>query len=195
MYAALIPVATRVGPYLGRLAKTSPTLIETLGSTLRAGGAKVASSVGSIAKWMGANKSNAALGIFTLASLGVSVADLIDDSASDADELKTQIDRVIAQSQLSQKEIGKARDKILGAGLHDESLQLAIAENKVNRAAAIAVLGWALSFYGSNLAAIRAHKMHQAFFEMPLADVTSGMADLDLSPSKVAAAIQAMEMA
>lgn len=192
---ALRTVGSRIGPWLGRIARQSPDILRKFADKLRRGGAAVGTSAGEIAEWVKANPANAALAVATAASLGMSVKELLDSSASDAPELMGQLDAVMSAARLSPAEADQAAKRLMKSGALSEELNLAIAESKVDRKIAIAVLGWAKSHYGSAEAAARAHKLHQAFFEMPLDDVMAGFADFDLSANKVAVAIRDLEQA
>jgi hypothetical protein len=197
MYAlALRPLAIKLGPWLGRAAKSSPGLVAKLADTLRAGGAKVGSTIGEIVTWVKQNPGNAALLTMTASTipeLANSIKELFDADAPDHDELVAAVDRVRKQSELSREQLDKAVKSLVSASSASEKLNLNIAENIVDQKIAIAVLGWAIGFYGSVDAAERAHKLHQAYFEMPFNDVHAGFAVYDLNPSKVERTIRELE--
>lgn len=195
-YVALRPLAMRLGPWLGRAAKSSPGLVTKLTDMLRAGGAKVGSTIGELVTWVKANPGNAALLAMTASTIpeiAGAVAELFDSDAEDHDELVSAVERVRQQSDLSREQMSKAVKSMLSAASASEKLDLNLAENAADHKIGTAVLGWAVGFYGSSDAAIRAHKLHQAFFEMPVNDVVSGFEYLDLNASKVERAIRQLE--
>lgn len=188
--AAVAGVAARVGPWLGRAAATNPGLVARLTERLRRGGANVGTKPTDVASFARVSPMNAAMVLATIASLGLTVRGLLNDDEPQAQELESRLNTVAANaSAMSEAEAGEAVKKIIAGGTVSETLNVNIAETKVDRRIGIAVLGWARSFYGSDQAALRAHRLHQAFFEMPMDDVIAGLADFDLSPAKVQSAI------
>lgn len=164
---ALVTFSTRVGPWLGRAISSSPGLLATLVARLRVGGAFAGKSVGDIVKWIRANPANATLLATTLASLGMSVASLFDGT-DDEEVAKFAADlNVVAQ---------KAAKLIDGYGAENENAAFggSTEERKVQDEVAITVLSWARSFFGGVQQSVEAHRLLQAFIEMPLAEVRHG---------------------
>lgn len=192
---AIRAVATRIGPWLGNLVRSSPTFLVRFTDKLKKGGKFVGSTASDVAKWVGENPANAALAVATAASLGVSVADLIDDSAPDAADLMESLNGVVSQARLSPADAGRAAKRLLESGALSESLDLGMAADDSDDELAIAVLGYAKQQFGSVAGAKAAHRYMQAFFEMPARDVKSGMGKLDLSPQRVAEAMATLDRA
>lgn len=155
--AALIPrisaLATRAGPVLASAA-----------SRLRTMGVQVGSKADDLIAWAKASPGNATMLAMSLGSVGVMISDLFDTP-----EGKSLANKIEASM------IGLADvQKVLEAGASSERLNLRVAEVATDAFTAIEILRWAKGQYGSSTAAIRAHKLQQAFFEMPLDDVEVG---------------------
>jgi len=179
MWNIPLAVITRFGPWFGRLAKASPALLANLVNKLRASGAQVGSSASDIVAYVKSSPLNAALVFATLASLGASVADLFSAEDRKDPEVRSQVARleqttsvvdVVARS--------NAHGTILKIAAESEKLTTGISAKEVDLAVAVEVLGFARRFFGSPSAAIKAHGMMQAFFEMPLQDVEAGYRQL-----------------
>lgn len=174
-------VVSRFGPWLGRVARSKPGLIDTLVTKLRAGGAVVASGVSGVVQYFKSSPAAAALTLASLASLGVSVNDLYD--SGDLDEelvgLLTGLDDVARA--FTPEQAAASAKLILGVGSKSEELKLGLAEREVETLSAINILSWAKAHYGSERQALRAHRLSQAFQEMSYEDVRTGFATLKLN--------------
>lgn len=165
----MYPVA--IGALVTRVtsvARTAAPVLASATARLRSLGVAVGSKVDDLIAWAKASPANASLLAMTLASLGVSMADVFE-----SEEGKEAASKV---------EIGKTGlasiAKVLEAGSVSEKLNLQIAENAADAFTAIEVLRFARSHYGSQREAVRGHMLHQAFFEMPLNDVEIGFETL-----------------
>lgn len=192
---AIRTVATRIGPWLSNLARSSPAFFTRFTDKLRKGGKFVGTTASDVVKWVAENPANAALAVATAASLGVSVVDLIDSSAPDAKDLMDSLNDVTTQARLSPADAGRAAKRLLESGALSEGLDLGMAADDSDDELAIAVLGYAKQHFGSVAGAKAAHRYMQAFFEMPAREVKSGMSKLDLSPSRVAEAMATLNRA
>lgn len=166
---ALASFGTRLGPWLGRAAASAPTLMARLTSALKVGGQFAGKTVADVVTYVKAKPGNAILVASTLASLGFDVGSLFGDSN---DPEIAQFQRDLGQV------VSAARIAIDGIGAQSESsVYAAISPEKATQdEVAIEVLSWARGFFGSIQSATEAHRMLQAFIEMPLNNVRHGFA-------------------
>lgn len=157
---ALGALATR----LGLVARSAGPTLAAATSRIRSMGIAIGDKVDDIVVWAKANPMNASLIAMTLASLGVEMSDVFDnkDGKDASKRLQTGASGLVDEA------------KILEAGRGSEKLNLQIAEVASDAYTAIEVLRFARGHYGSAKAAIRGHRLHQAFLEMPLDDVVVG---------------------
>lgn len=177
-------VVSRVGPWLGRLAASRPGFLTALLSKLRAGGATVGAGVSGIVNYFKSSPAAAGLTLASIASFGVSVRELFNgvDGVEKDDELTGLLNGLddVAMAWTARQR-GDSEREILEMGSISEKLDLKLAKNEVKTLSAIEILSWARSHYGSEKAALRAHRLEQAFFEMPYEDVRTGYATLKLN--------------
>lgn len=173
-------VATRLGPWLGRMAKISPNFLASLTSKLTAAGATVESGVSGIVKYFKSSPAAASLTLASIASVGVDVKDLFfgEDLDDDSQRFVDQL-RLVANGGTA-RERAEAMGLVMAAGKESESADFGLKGGKTKRLAAIEVLSWAKAHYGSVASAARAHALHQAFFEMPFEDVNDGYQTLNV---------------
>lgn len=165
----MYPVA--IGALVTRVtsvARTAAPVLASATARLRSLGVTVGSTVDDLIAWAKANPVNASLLAMTLASLGVSMADVFVSQEGREATRKVQVGETSLASIA----------RIMEAGGASEKLNLQIAENAADAFTAIEVLRFARSHYGSQREAIRGHMLHQAFFEMPLNDVEIGFETL-----------------
>jgi len=170
MVPALVVSAGALTARIAALARSAAPAFGTVLARLRTSAGFVGKSADDVIKYAKASPANASMVALTLASVGVSVADLFETDAG-----KDAAARVAAGSALVADFA-----KIDAAGAVSEKLNLAIAENASDLKTASEVLGFAKRHYGSAASAIRAHRLHQAFFEMPRDDVIAGFDTLAL---------------
>lgn len=166
---ALISFTTRIGPWLGRTIGTNAGLLSTLVARLKVGGQFAGNAVGDIVKWVKLNPGNATLLATTLASMGFTVSELFGDS-KDPDVMKfsSDLNNVAAKASALINSIGASKE---AAKFGSDS-----EERRVQDEVAIEVLSWARGFFGGVAQAVDAHRMMQAFVEMPLSEVQHGFA-------------------
>lgn len=167
---ALSSFATKLGPWLGRMAAKNPTLMARLTTALKTGGRFAGKSAADIVSWVKRDKANAVLVATTLASLGVDASSLFGDSKDP--------DVAAFQKDLADEAI-RTSSVIDAIGAKSESEVFETDEEKKEAARQLieverAILKWARSFFGSNHSAIEAHRMLQAFVQMPLSNVRHG---------------------
>lgn len=161
----MFPVALgALVPRLTAVARSAGPTLTTATARIRSMGIAVGDKVDDIVAWVKANPTNASLMSLTLASLGIEMSDVFESEAGKAAAKRLQV----GASGLA----GEA--KILDAGRSSEKLNLQVAEVVGDARAAIEILRFARSEYGSARNAVKAHRLHQAFFEMPLDDVIAG---------------------
>jgi hypothetical protein len=184
----LVTGLTRAGPFLGRLATRSPGLWAKFLASLKAGGGFVGDSVSSVVKFATSNKAAAIFTVSSLASLGVSVADLFSDNdvfskaeGSGADAESIEFLRDANRLAMSPKDSAEVMNTLRKFGADSESFEVALDSQRTSIFAAGETLAWATNHFGSREAAIEAHTMLQAFVEMRLKDVQVGMETLNLS--------------
>lgn len=164
---ALVSFTTKVGPWLGRTIGTNSGLMASLIARLKVGGQFVGSTVGDIVKWARSNPANATLLATTLASMGFSVASLFGESDDpEVNQFADDLDRVAKKATALINKIGSANE---AAAFGSDS-----EDRKVQDEVSIEVLSWARGFFGGIHQATEAHRMLQAFVEMPLNEVRHG---------------------
>lgn len=165
---AIAQVGTRIGPYLGRLAARDASLLPGLIAKLRVGGSFVGSKISDIVQYVKASPVNAMMVLTTLASLGYSASELFSgsDKSPEVREFANQLDDTAMAAAGLIDTAGAASEKV--DVVPDKK------DDKVNAEAAIQILSWARSHYGTMEKAIEAHRMNQAFSEMSLSDVKLG---------------------
>lgn len=161
----MFPVA--LGALVTRLtavARSAGPTLTTAAARIRSMGFTVGDKVDDIVAWVKANPMNASLMGLTLASLGVEMSDVFESDVGKAAAKRLQVGAsgLVAEA------------KILEAGRSSEKLNLQVAEVASDAHTAIEILRFARSEYGSARNAVKAHRLHQAFFEMPLDDVIAG---------------------
>lgn len=164
---ALVNFTTKVGPWLGRLVGSNAKLLPALLAKLKVGGQFVGRSIDDIVRWARANPANATFLALTLAQLGHSVAGLLGGSNDEeVAQFQKGIDSIAAKAMLTIDTIGEQSEKA-GFGGATES-------RKVQDEVSIETLSWARGFFGGVSQAVQAHRMLQAFVEMPLKEVQHG---------------------
>lgn len=166
---ALVSFGSRIGPWLGRTIAADAKFLPMLLDRLKTAGAAVGTSVSSLVTWAKANPGNAVLLSTTLASLGFSVADLFGDSKDpETKQFLTGLGEIAGKAAAAIDVIGATHE---GAKFGSNSI-----ERQVQDEISIEVLSWARGFFGSVPSAVLAHRMMQAFVEMPLDEVQHGFA-------------------
>lgn len=161
MYPVVLgALATRVAA----IARSAGPTLTAAAARLRALGATVGSTADDVMAWVKTNPANASLLAMTLASLGVSMADVFETPEGQAAATRLQTGKAALSDE----------SRMLEAGRASEKLNLQIAESTRDAYLAIDILRFARNHYGSVQNAVDAHMRHQAFFEMPLDDVRAG---------------------
>ena len=159
----------RLTPFLGRVAKTSPSHWAKFTEALKAKGVTAVNSVSEIVAYARKNPANAALVFVTLAEAGIAVGDLFSsEDKADPEVRRTAVslDRVF---------LGKTSDLMIAANAaRSEELRTGVADREVEIRLVADVCNWAKGHFGSARAALDAHQKLQAFVEMPYADVEAG---------------------
>lgn len=164
MFPVAISGAAGLVARVTALARSSAPVIGAATARIRAMGVTIGSTADDLIAWIKANPANATLAAATLASLGVAVSDVFT-----TEEGKQKSGEVL----LGISGLADVK-RILDAGSSSEKLDLKVAENAIDVYTAREILRFAKSHYGSGAGAVQAHKLHQAFFEMPLDDVEIG---------------------
>jgi hypothetical protein len=157
-------------PRLEAAAAASPVTIGMMGARLRALGHTVGSSAGDVVAWAKTNPGMSSTIIATAASVGLSLF-------GQEDEIPDDIREAMKQASLGNLTVEQAL-RVIGAGAVSQTLDLGLSRNADDMAVAADVLSHAKSVYGSVSRAIRAHSLHQAFFEMSREDVIAGFTHL-----------------
>lgn len=169
----MLPLALNAGALTTRmtgLARSASPLLGAATARVRALGITIGDKAEDLIAWAKLNPGNAAIAALTLGSLGLTVADLF------VGEEGQKIATLVANGSLGLADAAK----IMKAGESSMSMNLNIAENAADVYTAREVLRFARAHYGSDRGAVRAHKLHQAFFEMPLDDVEVGFDTIKL---------------
>lgn len=171
-------VVARFGPWLGSLVRSRPGLLASVVAKLRSAGAVVGDKLDDVVKYFKSNPASASLALATIASLGVSVADLFDgtDSQQTAEVagLIRGLDEVASHATPEQRSAAAA--SLLRYGAASETFKPGLVEKETDLLALAETLKWAKAHYGSGDAALRAHRLHQAFVELPYEEVRTGFA-------------------
>lgn len=186
--AMIAAFAARFGPWFGRMVAASPSLLAKVANKLRASdkAAVIGNTVADVVKYAKTNPVTSVLTLTTLASLGMSVVDLLggDDEvaklASKVDPETAAFLGSLANRERSMSSSQLVFDQTVAVGDLSAHLSTGLAANKAANEVAIEVLSFAKRFFGSPLAALEGHRLLQAFMEMPHADVTEGYSSLKL---------------
>lgn len=181
--------ASRFGPWFGRLVSSSPAILKSLIAKLSVSTStiKASSTLRDVIAYAKSSPVSALLTMTTLASLGVSVMSLFG-SDDEVEKLKVRLDPESNNFLLSLANIDRAAAPSAEAyattvAAADESthLKLGLAAQSMNNQTAIEILSFAKKFFGSPASALIAHRLLQAYMEMPHDDVVSGFETLRLS--------------
>lgn len=164
-------VIERLLPFLGRVAKASPERWASLTAALKAKGVAAADSAAGIVAYARQNPMNATLVFTTIASLGVSVADLF--SSEDKADMNTR-GTAVALDRLTINAAGESDMLIARTAAASETLRVGVADREVEIRALADICRWAKSHFGSANSALDAHQKLQAFVELPFADLETG---------------------
>lgn len=163
------------GVAITRAARAAGARMATIYGSLRKHGFQ-GSSVGDLLSWIKNNKGAFMLTVAAFADVGIDVLSLVKGGEDGAEEFTASVDpedRKIIEVILAGE--SEAQKLVHGAASASERADVSIAERASDLAFTQAVLTWARRHYGSVDAAIKAHQLHQAFFEMPYDDVVVGM--------------------
>lgn len=165
-------VLARFGPWLGRLIKASPSKWTQIVQAISSKSGFLAKSVDDLVAYAKKSPLNAGLIFSTIASLGVSIADLFD-----TEELAAPESRKTA-TMLNMLALGSSHEDamrlIYSVAAASEALKTGLATQEVQMDAVQTVCTWARGQFGSVRGAIQAHSLLQAFIELPLAEVEVG---------------------
>lgn len=182
---AFIPAAAgtaaRLGPWLARAAKSNAAFIPSLVTKLRSAGVVVGNKVEDIIDAFKRSPGTALTILGTIASLGYAVKDLIGQGKEDEHlhQHRETLERIALGVSPAEREAAFMRLFAIGERQFDSSLSISSADAERNEAVR-QVLQWARGHYGSPEAAMRAHTMAQAFFELDARTVQIGFATLRL---------------
>lgn len=164
----------RLGPWLGRAAAKNSTFVPSLVTKLRAAGVMVGDKIDDIIRAAKASPGQAVIVLGTIASLGYSVAEFL---GAEDKELSGRMDDITKGR--SPADRAAAFNRLFAIAEQSTDKTLRIDEEDAQRhEALIQVLRWAKGHYGGVEAAIRAHTMNQAFFEVDGETVNRGFSQL-----------------
>lgn len=171
-------VASRFGPWLTGVVRSKPGFLASLLTKLRAAGVVVGDKVDDVVRYFKSSPASASLTLATIASLGMSIFDLFDGvDVSDNPELSglvTGLEDVANFATPGQR--SAAATKLLSFGSASESFKPGLQEKEVDLIALQETLQWAKQHFGSAQAALRAHRLMQAFVELPYEEARTGYA-------------------
>lgn len=171
-------LASRIGPYLGRLAKASPGLEARLVTALRNAGAAAGKTISSITAYAQKSPINMALLVTTLASIGVDVSSWFtpDELAGDTESAAfvRQLGNVQASSNVTDV-VPVSRNPAVSNDLTSISdLTVSYRPGLADKESALATMQaastWARQFFGSREAADVGLKMLDVLLSTPAAD-------------------------
>lgn len=175
--AAASGAVARLGPWLGRAVSKNSAFLPSLVSKLRAAGVMVGDKIDDIVRAAKASPGQALVVIGTIASLGFSVSEFF---GSEESEVVGRLNSIT--NGRTPAERAAAFDRLFAIAEKSVDTTLRIDDQDAQRhEALIQVLRWARGHYGSVEAAIRAHTMNQAFFEIDGETVARGYAQLKVS--------------
>lgn len=164
-------VVERLLPYLGRVAKESPSHWARLVAELKTKTGVAMNSANDIVAYARQNPGNASLVFATIASVGISVADLF----SSADKADTDVRKTaIALDQMTVGAQARADAMIANNAASSELMKLGAADREVELRALADICQWAKGHFGSARSALDGHQKLQAFVELPYADLETG---------------------
>lgn len=188
--ASVVIAGTRLGPYLGRLAKQVPSLPVRMAAKIRTAGGDITDVtpkdknwIPVITTWIKTSPMNAFTAVATLAGLGHPISALFSGS-DDAESVAIVKSLEVTTTRAVEMLKTKATELIEAAGHASETLP-GLAPNgpsAMNVEATREVLAWASIWFGTKEEAQLTHKYMQAFFEMPREHVIYGYENLRLSP-------------
>lgn len=172
-------VLARMTPYLQRLMTSRPDIWGRFVASAKGAGHAVGNTAKEAVAYIKANPLNATAVLSLLASAGASITDLwspSDKAETDQRALVLDLDAIFLTSQgVDATGVQRIHDSA------DKSQELkGLMGNVSDLHTARAILAWARSHYGSQASAMRAHSLHQAFFEMSREDVQNGYEVLDV---------------
>lgn len=165
----------KVGPFILRLGKQAPSTLAAAAARMRNAGHAVGNTAQSMLEWAKRNPTGAGLLVATIASLGVDVAELLEDGPG-KEEAKAEA-RKLAQGDapLNLNENSLA----LAAAARSETIAVNLGQGQSDAVADVReILSFASKFFGNAQMAKRAHVMLQGFFEMKYSDVVFGYDNL-----------------
>lgn len=172
-------VLARMTPYLQRLITSRPDVWGRFVASAQKAGYAVGNSAKEAVAYIKANPVSATAIMSLLAEAGASISDLW----SPADKAEAgQRGLVMSLDTLFLSSMGvdvKGAERIHNSADKSQELKGLISDIS-DLHTARAILAWSRSHYGSVAAALRAHSMHQAFFEMSREDVVNGFEVLDV---------------
>lgn len=184
MNALIVRALAQAGPSLGRLVASRPGLLGQIVSVLRKGSKFAGSSVTDVIRFASSNKTAAIFTLSSLASLGVSIADLFSDSQDFEKLQRSGVDDESMSFLRDLMDVARAGSDSLDAASLKQQLVAAddvvnydsnLADNRESLEFATSTLRWSVAFYGSREAALEAHIKQQAFFGMASKDVAAGL--------------------
>lgn len=159
-------VMANVLPRLEAAAAASPATAGIVAARLRAMGHSVAEGSGALVNWAKNNPTMTNLLVTTAASVGLVLYD-------GDDQLPQEQRDALMEAALGNLTVSQVL-KVFESSRVSETMALSLASNLDNLAIAREVLSFARMHYGSMNSALRAHALHQAFFEMSREDVEAG---------------------
>lgn len=164
-------VIERLLPFLGRIAKESPSHWAKLVAELKAKSGVAVATANDVVAYARQNPVNAALVFTTIASMGISVADLF----SSADKSDTEVRKTaITLDQITVGANERSQLLISNVAAASETLKLGAADREVELRTLADICTFAKGHFGSARAALEGHQKLQAFFEIPYADLETG---------------------
>lgn len=164
-------VIERLLPWLTRVSAQSPAAWAKLTAALKTAGVATADKAADIVAYARQNPMNATLVFTTIASVGLSVADLFG-SEDKADNAVRKTAMTLDSISLG---IADQAGQIIGRVAADsEKISGELAAREVHMRLVQDICRWAKSHFGGVQQALEAHQKLQAFVELPYAEVEMG---------------------
>lgn len=164
-------VLERLLPFLGRVAKESPSHWAKLVAELKAKTGIAVTTAKDIVDYARKNPMNATLVATTIAGVGISIGDLFSSEDKADPEVRAT---AVKLDQLMLGASAKADALIGNVAAASETLQLGAADREVELRALASICEWSRGHFGSARAALAGHQKLQAFIELPYADLEAG---------------------
>lgn len=174
-------LSTRLAPWLGRLARSNPTVLTSISNTMAKGGVVVRANAADIVNFARKNPINMALLVTTITSLGM---DALSWLRSDDEQKLDPESAVFVENLRSARSpqpvtptalpppvsVKSQRDLLVRVADQTTGASVGIADKRIELATAQGAARWAVSAFGSRAGAANALMQLEYLLAMPVAE-------------------------